>query len=70
MTNFNGEKGWRVPTLEELKALRAVQPQPAGWVIGRVWSSSAGWALDFTTGALAFSDADSVRNYVTCVKPA
>lgn len=70
MTNFNGEKGWRVPTIEELRALRAVQPRPPGWVIGRVWSSSGGLALDFDTGVTVFSDSDSVRNYVACVKPA
>lgn len=70
MTNFNGEKGWRVPTRDELKALYAVQPKPPGWVIGRVWSSSGGWSLDFTNGREVYSDADSVRNHVTCVKPA
>jgi hypothetical protein len=70
MSNFNNERGWRVPTRAELKALHAAQPRPPGWVIGGVWSSSGGWALDFNTGREVYSDADSVRNHVTCVKAA
>ncbi len=70
MTNFNGEAGWRVPRMTELLALYAVQPRPPGWIIGGVWAAEGGRSLDFTDGHQAYSDADSVRHYVTCVKPA
>lgn len=70
MTNFNGEPGWRVPTMAELRALYAVQPNPPGWLIGGVWAAEGGQSLDFSNGRQSFSDADTVRHYVTCVKPA
>lgn len=67
-TNFNGEAGWRLPTLVQLKALYAATPKPAGWTIGPTWSSSASNQLDFATGQTIITGSGS-RGLVTCIKP-
>lgn len=63
MTNFNGEAGWRLPSLEELQARHAALKTWSGYV----WSAESGLALDFSTGQTIIAG-DSVKGRVTCVK--
>ncbi len=67
--NFNKESGWRLPTLNELKALYAVNKTPPDWTIGMVWSdnSNGPQRLNFATGAVTSGNGGT--GLVVCVKP-
>jgi hypothetical protein len=64
MTNFNGEAGWRLPSLQELQAHYNASKT---WAQGYVWSENAEIALDFSTGHTIIAG-DAVTGHVTCVK--
>lgn len=69
-SNFNGQTGWSLPTEDQLQNFYRANPNPSGWIIGPIWSSTGGERLDFRTGTWSSSrSSTSVKAHVTCVKP-
>lgn len=63
--NFNKSAGWRLPTYEELTALKTVNPKPTNWILGYIWTDIG--------VSVNFSDSEKLRKiddpaYVVCVK--
>jgi uncharacterized membrane protein YgdD (TMEM256/DUF423 family) len=75
---ISGLTGWRLPTDTELSALYTAYPQSSsvllgyGWTLGYTWSStpdvSGGHYSVSLNGGLVQANANTIRNYVTCVR--
>ena len=42
MDNFNGEKGWSIPTLAQFDNFYKYNPKPASWGTGKIWAQGTG----------------------------